>query len=100
MRARRTDAKHKEVARAFETLGLPFLDTSGAGGGLEDFVVGLRTGWLMVEVKTILNKRGTVKPSQYTPAQQKWRAMTTGLPRITVTGFEDAMTQLRAVLGI
>lgn len=104
MRARRTDAKHKEVARAIDRLGLQKKDLSRTGGGVGDFLVPIRPRladpfWLEVEVKTPRNKRGEATPSQFTPAQKKWYAETEGLPRIVVTGFEDAIRKLREMMG-
>ena len=110
-RAARTDAKHKEVARAFKLLGLAYLDTSGAGKGLEDYLVAMperwadaelganwcQSYWLFVEVKSIeTESTGYVR---YTKRQKEWRAKTAGWPRITVVSAEDAVRQLRERMG-
>lgn len=110
MRARRTDTVHKDVLRALKMLGLPYRDLSATGGGVQDLLVGvpsIMTGglrmpfpsWLLVEVKTPQNKRGTVKPSQFTNKQREWYAKSAGFPRLVVTGFEDAVEKLREMMG-
>lgn len=117
MRAKRTDTRHAEVARAFKLLGLSYMDTSGAGNGLEDYIVAIPGStegptafnplrfkhppyWLVCEVKTRRNKTGKITCSQYTDSQIAWRAKTEGWPRITVISFEDAFNQLRALTGL
>jgi hypothetical protein len=108
---RKTDKTHKAIADVLRMLGLPFLDTSGAGGGLEDFVVGLPgcpiancrahdPRWVMLEAKSPRNKREEATESQFTPAQKEWRAKTKKLPRITATSAKDAETKLRELMGI
>jgi len=104
MRSRRTDTKHREVARAIELVCGAKKDLSATGGGVGDFLAPMRPRsrppfWLEVEVKTPRNKRGEATESQFTPAQKKWYAATEGLPRIVVTGFEDALRQLRELMG-
>lgn len=100
MRARRTDTTHKEVLRALKLLGLPYRDLSGTGGGVQDLLVGLPTlTWVLVEVKTLKNKRGTIKPSQFTKRQREWYAKSEGFPRLVVTGFADALEKLREMGG-
>lgn len=111
MRARRTDTTHREVLRALKMLGLPYRDLSATGGGVQDLLVGvwgsIRAGdfdrreprWILVEVKTPQNKRGTVKPSQFTDKQREWYAKSAGFPRLVVTGFEDAVEKLRDMMG-
>jgi hypothetical protein len=108
VKRRRTDAAHKAVADVLRLLKLPFLDTSAAGKGLEDFVVGLpgcnRPGcqshsprFVLLEVKTI--ERQSTGYVRFKPAQKKWRAMTEGFPRIVATSAEDALRQLRDLTG-
>ncbi len=105
MRAKRTDKAHVSVLAAVRALGLPCMSLHASGGGLEDIIVGVpaqRMGselkvWVMVEVKTVETKStGYVR---YTPAQQKWYAMTAGYPRITVTSAQDAVDQIRRIQG-
>lgn len=109
MRARRTDATHRAIADVLRLLGLPFLDTSGAGGGLEDFVVGIpgctkpnctshSPSWILVEAKVRDRRSNGKKEIRFTLAQIKWRRETAGFPRLVVTSAEDALKQLRELL--
>lgn len=47
-----TDANHVEIAGYFRELGCSVADTSDAGGGFPDLVVGVTGVNLLVEVKT------------------------------------------------
>lgn len=103
----RADACQPECIRAIQLLRLPFRVLSANGGGVGDILV-LMPGrsesmpccwFLEVECKVPVNKKQTVKPSQYTEAQKKWREQTPNAPRITVTGFEDTLRQLRELVG-
>ena len=115
----RADSNHKAIAQAIRLLGFPVMDLSHAGGGVEDLLVGVRKGvgwftqlpdgtkhyhqfehsWLLVECKVARNKRGEATPSQFKPAQKKWREQTQGWPRITVTSAQDAVEQIRRMTG-
>jgi hypothetical protein len=115
MRARRTDTTHREVLRAIKLLGFPYRDLSGVGKGVEDILVGIPgkkrdkwepltpynhghdAFWLMVEVKTI--ERESTGYVRYTKAQEEWAAQTGDFPRVTLTGFEDALAKLREMAG-
>ena len=59
----------------------------GGGGGFCFGSVG--------EAKAPRNKRGTVQPSQFKPAQKEWRNKTACWPRITVVSAQDAVEQIR-----
>ena len=104
----RADSNHKAIAQAIRLLGFPVMDLSHAGGGVEDLLVGLtrrlanlhlQRFWLLVEAKVARNKRGEATPSQFKPAQKKWREQTQGWPRITVTSAQDAVEQIRRMTG-
>ena len=109
----RADSNHKAIAQAICLLGFPVMDLSHAGGGVEDLLVALRKSftipdddwatdcrwWLLVECKVARNKRGEATPSQFKPAQKKWREQTQGWPRITVTSAQDAVEQIRRMTG-
>ena len=110
MRARRTDQTHKGIADALRALGLPFRSLHTQGGGVQDFLVGVRgcsepactshpPRWVLVEAKTPRNKRGEATESQFTPAQKEWYAATEGFPRLVVTSAQDAVDQLRRMAG-
>jgi hypothetical protein len=105
----RADSNHKAIAQAIRLLGFPVMDLSHAGGGVEDLLVGLKLArygddpdhrwWLVCECKVARNKRGEATPSQFKPAQKKWREQTQGWPRITVTSAQDAVEQIRRMTG-
>lgn len=100
------DSNHRAIREAIEALGLPVMDLSAAGNGVEDLLVGLfetepdrncfrinrvNCRWLCVECK--------VQPVTYTPAQLKWRELTKGWARITATSAQDAVDQIRRMTG-
>lgn len=89
--------------QALKAIGIEPMDLHAAGAGVEDLLLPLRRWgepfWLLCEVKVARNKRGEVTPSQYTRAQREWRERTAGWPRITVTGPQDAVDQVRALTG-
>ena len=104
----KTDANHKAAKEAIEAEGWPLMDLSAAGNGVEDFLVGLSNQdpstpemlfWVVVEMKVPRNKAGTIQPSQYKPKQVAWRAKTQGWPRITAVSAEDAVAQIRRMVG-
>lgn len=106
---RKTDKTHKAIADVLRMLGLPFLDTSRAGGGLEDFVVGLPgcriqgcnahdPRWVMLECKTV--ERDSTGYYRHTAKQKKWMAKTKRFPRIVATSAKDAEEKLREMMGI
>lgn len=125
MRAKRTDAKHAEALKAIRAIGYQCMSLHAHGGGLEDIIVAVpsRTvhavhrpddvpvlgrpsvpisvfmppAWVLVEVKTIQNKKGTIQPSQFKKTQLEWYEKTKGWPRLIVTGPQDAVDQLRAL---
>lgn len=104
----KADSNHKAIREAIELLGFPVMDLSHAGNGVEDLLVGIPTRhtvavegygpmretrrvWVPVECK--------VPPVRYTKAQLKWRKLTDGWPRITVTSAQDAVEQIRRMTG-
>lgn len=113
----RADANHAAVMRALEVIGVQPMDLSAAGNGVEDLLLPLvrrrrvitaggsgipvdieERWWLLCEIKVARNKRAEVTQSQYTSAQRRWRERTAGWPRITVTGPQDAVDQVRRLL--
>lgn len=99
-RASRTDANHREGARALDLMGFPYLDTHAAGGGLEDYIFAVQpkgrpSFWCMLEMKCIEYKNTGYY--RHTKAQREWMLKTASLPRIVATGFEDALAKLRAL---
>lgn len=101
----RQDANHRAIADAIRVLGYPVMDLSAAGNGVEDLLVGLRRRtyeddevicfWIVVEAKVSRAKHGGVSRSQFTKAQQEWRAQTGLWPRITAVSAQDAVSQIR-----
>lgn len=125
MRAKRTDKRHADVLKAIRAIGMRCKSLHAHGEGIEDIIVALPSrmvhavhrphdvpvpgspcvpisvfmppAWVLVEVKTSRNKKGTVTESQYTNEQLEWYAETKGWPRLIVTGPQDAVDQLRAL---
>lgn len=100
------DSNQAAIAEAIELLVYPrpVMRLNTAGNGVEDLLVPLQTNgeirlrwWLLVECKVAHNKRGEATASQYTTAQQEWRALTAGWPRITATSAQNAVDQIRAI---
>lgn len=69
VRAKRVDANHQEIKRAFERMGCDVLDLSGVGKDCPDLLVRVRSidRWILVEVKT---PKGRLKPGQVAFAQR------------------------------
>ena len=67
MRAKRVDANQPEIVAALRAIGCSVADTSGAGEGFPDIVVGYRGINYLLEIKD-----GSKPPSQrvLTPAQK------------------------------
>lgn len=113
----KADSCQPDVIRAVKLLGLKYKPLSAAGQGIEDLLVlmprrpvdvpipdgihriSVPASWLFIECKVPRNKAGTITPSQYKPAQIAWRAETPEGPRITCVSLEDALKQLRGLLG-
>ena len=71
MRARRVDANQKEIVKALIAIGCAVADTSRAGEGFPDLVVGYRGINYMMEVK---DGKQTASNRKLTPAQVKFHA--------------------------
>jgi len=107
VRAKRTDANHKAVTDAIRKLGYPFKSLHTQGGGVQDLLVGIpdlhgvrRPGWVLVEIKRSRNKTNDdIWDSQFTDKQREWYAQTEGFPRLVVTSAQDAVDQLRRMVG-
>jgi hypothetical protein len=100
------DSNQKAIKEAIELLisPLPVMVLSAAGNGVEDLLVPLtrelvnlhrQKFWLLVECKVPRYKLTASTAVRYTKAQIEWRALTAGWPRITVTGAQDAVSQIR-----
>ena len=87
MRAKRVDANHAEIKRAFERLGCDVLDLSGVGRDCPDLLVRVRAidRWMLVEVKT---PKGRIRPGQAAFAE-RW-------PVQVVRSVDDAMAAVLA----
>lgn len=88
MRARRQDANHTEIKRAFEALGCSVLDLYTVGGGCPDLLVGAGRVNILVEVKTA---KGT-----YTNAQKEFNLTWRGRCE-TVRTMDDVQLVVKAI---
>lgn len=91
MTRRRTDRNHAEIVNALRKLQCSVADTSGAGCGFPDLVVGVRGHNLLIEVKD-----GRKKPSarKLTPAQIQFHATWRGNIHI-VESVDQAIELIR-----
>jgi hypothetical protein len=87
-------------------MGYPCRSLHTQGGGVQDFLVGVpdlhgmtKHAWVLVECKVARNKRGAVTESQFTDKQREWYSLTSGFPRLVVTSAQDAVEQLRRMVG-
>ncbi len=87
-RAAKVDGNHKPIVQAFRALGCSVRDTSGAGNGLADLVVGKHGVTHLVEVKMPGKKR--------TAAQVKWADGWRGSPVHLVTSLDDVRSLVAA----
>ena len=72
-RAARVDGNHSDIKRDFELLGCSVADTSGAGDGFPDLVVGFVTSHFPFKVNVLVEvKDGSKPPSErkLTPKQK------------------------------
>ena len=88
MRARRQDANHQEIKRAFEALGCSVLDLYAVGGGCPDLLIGRLGVNVLVEVKT--------EAGDYTPAQLEFNATWRGR-RETVRNLSDVEAVVKSM---
>ena len=61
--ARRVDANHSQIVKAFRELGCSVFDTSRVAGGFPDILVGVNQKTALVEIKSSDKAR-------FTPAQE------------------------------
>lgn len=104
----KADANQRAILQAIQAIGYHPLDLHGVGGGVEDLLVPIAVAprrlplacwdaagrlrlWLPVECK--------VPPVRYTDRQEAWRGKTPGWPRLTVTSGQDAVDQMRDLVG-
>lgn len=87
VRAKRVDANHGEIKRAFERMGCDVIDLSRVGGSVPDLLVRVRAvnRWMLVEVKT---PKGRIKPGQAAFAE-RW-------PVEVVRSVDDAIAAVLA----
>lgn len=76
MRAKRVDANHGEIIKAFRKLGFAVFDTSSIGNGFGDCVISRQMKTAVIEIKD-----GEKPPSarELTPAEKKFRAGWNGI---------------------
>lgn len=87
-RAAKVDGNHRVIVQAFRALGCSVRDTSGAGNGLADLVVGKHGVTHLVEVKMPGRKR--------TAAQVKWAEGWRGGFIHLVTSIDDVRSLVSA----
>jgi hypothetical protein len=94
-RGSRQDANHSEVVDGLRKVGAHVTDTSAAGDGFPDLVVGFRGRWFVIEVKD-----GSLPPSErvLTPKQKKWHAEVQGhAPAHVANSLADALLIIGAI---
>lgn len=73
MYARRTDANHSQIVKAFRDLGCSVFDTSRIGQGFPDLVIGKRGITVLVEVKADAKKKFTTAQDLF---MMNWKGST------------------------
>lgn len=63
--ARRTDANHAEIVKAFRDLGCSVFDTSRVAGGFPDIIVGRNGVTVLVEIKADSKKKFTAAQDMF-----------------------------------
>jgi len=63
--ARRTDANHSEIVKAFRELGCSVFDTSRVAGGFPDIIVGKNGVTVLVEIKADSKKKFTAAQDMF-----------------------------------
>jgi hypothetical protein len=81
LRAKRVDNNQKEIIGALERIGCTVTDTSGAGHGFPDLVVGYRYRNYLLEIKSEARKH----PKNLTPAQRIFHGIWRGQVDIVTT---------------
>ena len=96
MRAARTDANHSDVVAALRSIGASVSDTSRAGNGFPDLVVGYRGRNWLIEVKD-----GEKPPSarKLTPAQVEFKATWRGHWAVVYSAVEAIEIVSRAAVA-
>jgi hypothetical protein len=93
MRARRVDANHSQIVKAFRAMGCSVADLSSLGDGIPDLAIGLYGRTVLVEVKD-----GNKPPSKrrLTPDEQRFRDAWKGAYDIAES-LEDVERIVRAL---
>jgi len=63
--ARRTDANHSEIVKAFREFGCSVFDTSRVAGGFPDIIVGKNGITVLVEIKADSKKKFTAAQDMF-----------------------------------
>lgn len=71
--ARRTDANHSEIVKAFRELGCSVFDSSRVAGGFPDIIVGKNGITVLVEIKSDEKKKFTAAQDMF---MLNWRGST------------------------
>jgi len=71
--ARRTDANHSEIVKAFRDMGCSVFDSSRVAGGFPDIIVGRNGITVLVEIKTDSKKKFTAAQDAF---MLNWRGST------------------------
>ena len=71
--ARKTDANHSEIVKAFRDMGCSVFDSSRVAGGFPDIIVGRNGITVLVEIKTDSKKKFTAAQDAF---MLNWRGST------------------------
>lgn len=94
-RARRTDANHAEVRDGLRKIGASVYDSSTAGSGFPDLVVGFRGWTLLVEVKNPRHRKvGGEAMRKTRERQESFRLRWKGGPVVQVESLDEAIALL------
>lgn len=88
MRARRQDANHQPIKRAFEALGCSVVDLYAVGAGCPDLLLGKNGVNVLAEIKT--------EAGDYTKAQLEFNATWRGR-RETVRNLNDVEAVVKSM---
>lgn len=83
--ARRTDANHADIVKAFRDLGCSVFDTSRVAGGFPDILVGKNGITVLVEIKADGKKK-------FTPAQDMFMLNWKGSAVSRIQDLEGVIT--------
>ena len=86
--ARRVDATHKELTKAFRDMGCSVFDTSRVAGGFPDVVVGKNGKTVLVEFKSTAT-------SKFTPAQDLFMLNWKGSTVVRIHDIDGVITLVK-----